>query len=168
MGHRVAVLHDGRLQQCGPPRELYNRPANLFVAGFIGSPAMNLCRARVNGHGAAELCGVTVELQREIASAAAAGGLREVVLGLRPESLEISGSEGMNGSGGIPAEVEVVEELGADAYAFCVARPGGGETKLIARTDWRRPPAQGATVVLRPRPGEAHAFNPETGERLGA
>jgi multiple sugar transport system ATP-binding protein len=168
MGHRVAVLHDGRLQQCGPPRELYNRPANLFVAGFIGSPAMNLCRARVNGEGAAELCGVTVELQREIASAVAAGGLREIVLGLRPESLEITASEGMNGSGGIPAEVEVVEELGADAYAFCVARPAGSETRLIARTDWRRPPAQGANVVLRPRPGEAHAFNPETGERLGA
>ena len=167
MGHRVAVLHDGRLQQCGPPRELYNRPANLFVAGFIGSPAMNLCNARVNGDGAADLCGVTVELQREIASAAAARGLHEVVLGLRPESLEISGSEGMNGAGGIAAEVEVVEELGADAYAFCVARLDGVEAKLIARTDWRRPPEPGAKVVLRPRPGEAHAFDPESGERLG-
>jgi multiple sugar transport system ATP-binding protein len=73
----------------------------------------------------------------------------------------------MNGAGGISAEVEVVEELGADAYAFCVARPGGVDTKLIARTDWRRPPAQGAKVVLRPRSGEAHAFDPETGERLG-
>jgi multiple sugar transport system ATP-binding protein len=163
MGHRVAVLHDGQLQQCGAPRELYNRPANLFVAGFIGSPAMNLFPARVRGEGTADVCGVEVDLPREMASAIGARGLHDVMLGLRPESLEINGS-----SDGIRAEVEVVEELGADAYAFCVARPGGTETKLIARTDWRRPPEPGAVVALRPRPGEAHAFDPETGERLGA
>ena len=64
MGHRVAVLRDGRLQQCGPPRELYNRPANVFVAGFIGSPAMNLCPAHLNGDGVADLCGVNVSSSR--------------------------------------------------------------------------------------------------------
>ncbi|HEY6397448.1 MAG TPA: ABC transporter ATP-binding protein [Solirubrobacteraceae bacterium] len=161
MGERVAVLRDGRLQQCGPPRELYNRPANVFVAGFIGTPAMNLCPARLNGDGVAELCGTEVELSRETASAAQALGLREVVVGLRPESLEINGAEG------IQAEVEVVEELGADAYAFCVAELAGSETKLIARTDWRQPPQRGERVALLPRAGEAHAFDPETGERLG-
>jgi multiple sugar transport system ATP-binding protein len=162
MGERVAVLRDGRLQQCGPPRELYNRPANVFVAGFIGSPAMNLCPARLNGDGVAELSGIQLELSPEIASAARARGLREVVVGLRPESLEINGSEG------IRAEVEVVEELGADAYAFCVARMDNTETKLIARTDWRRPPERGEMVALLPRSGEAHVFDPETGERLGS
>jgi multiple sugar transport system ATP-binding protein len=162
MGHRVAVLRDGRLQQCGSPRELYNRPVNVFVAGFIGSPAMNLCPARMNGEGVAELSGVKVELPRETVSAVRQRGLREVVLGLRPESLEINPSEG------IRARVEVVEELGADAFAFCVARLDDAETKLIARTDWRRPPDRGEGVALLPRVGEAHVFDPVTGERLGA
>jgi multiple sugar transport system ATP-binding protein len=161
MGQRVAVLRDGRLQQCGPPRELYGSPANVFVAGFIGSPAMNLCPARLNGEGVAELLGISVPLPRDAAAAAAARGLRDVVIGLRPESLEINGSEG------IPAEVEVVEELGADAYAFCVAREAGSETKLIARTDYRRPPDRGTGVALMPRAGEAHVFDGATGERLG-
>jgi multiple sugar transport system ATP-binding protein len=161
MGQRVAVLRDGHLQQCGSPRELYSRPVNLFVAGFIGSPAMNLLPAQMNGHGVADVCGVTLELPREIVSAAAARGLREVVVGLRPESFELAESEG------IRAEVEVVEELGADAYAFCVARSDGAETKLIARADWRHPPDRGARVSLLPRHGEAHVFDPGTGERLG-
>jgi multiple sugar transport system ATP-binding protein len=162
MGHRVAVLRDGRLQQVGAPRELYERPANVFVAGFIGSPAMNLCRARLNSDGAAELDGVKVELLHDTAVEAGARGLHEVILGVRPESLEL------NGSAGIRAEVEVVEELGADAYAFCVARLDGEETKLIARADSRRPPAQGEQVALTPRATEVHVFDPGTGERLGA
>lgn len=161
MGQRVAVLRDGRLQQCGAPRELYNRPANVFVAGFIGSPAMNLLPAQLNGDGVAWLCGVDIALPREAVKLAAERSLREVVVGLRPESLEINGSEG------IQAEVEVVEELGADAYAFCNARVRGGESKLIARTDWRRPPEPGTRVALRPRSGEAHVFDPQSGERLG-
>jgi multiple sugar transport system ATP-binding protein len=163
MGHRVAVLRDGRLQQCGEPRELYNRPANMFVAGFIGSPAMNLIRARLRPDGIASVGTLEVELPRETADAAAARGLQEVMVGLRPESLELAGSEG------IAAEVEVVEELGADAYAFCAAHlgDGNGDTKLIARTDWRAPPAQGARVGLLPRCTEAHVFDPDSGERLG-
>jgi multiple sugar transport system ATP-binding protein len=160
MGQRVAVLRDGRLQQCGPPRELYSRPANLFVAGFIGSPSMNLVSARLDSDGCAQLDGVKVQLPRRTVSAAGERGLRKVVLGLRPESLELSESDG------IRARVEVVEELGADAYAFCVTRCDGVETKLIARTDWRQPPDRGTAVGLLPRQGEAHVFDPETGERL--
>ncbi|HLY50071.1 MAG TPA: TOBE domain-containing protein, partial [Solirubrobacteraceae bacterium] len=70
-------------------------------------------------------------------------------------------------SEGLPARVEVVEELGADAYAFCVATLGEAETKLIARTDPRRAPARGEQVMLAPRAGEAHVFDPASGERLG-
>jgi multiple sugar transport system ATP-binding protein len=162
MGHRVAVLRDGRLQQCGPPRELYNRPANVFVAGFIGSPAMNLCQARLNGDGVADLSGVGVPLPREAVAEARTRGLQEVVIGLRPESLEVNSSEGIH------AEVEVVEELGADAFAFCVSQLGDAETRLIARTDWRHPPVPGERVALAPRAGEAHVFDPVSGERLGA
>jgi multiple sugar transport system ATP-binding protein len=161
MGQRVAVLSEGRLQQCGPPHELYNRPANLFVAGFIGSPAMNLIPAPLNADGCALMDGVAIALPRETASLAAGRGVREVVLGLRPESIELGDSEGL------PARVEVVEELGADAYAFCVATLGQVETKLIARTDPRRAPARGEQVTLAPRVGEAHVFDPTSGERLG-
>jgi multiple sugar transport system ATP-binding protein len=163
MGQRVAVLRDGRLQQCGPPRELYNRPTNLFVAGFIGSPAMNLVPARLDANGCARLDGIQVALSREAASQARARGLDEIVVGLRPESLELHGSEG------IVAEVEVVEELGADAYAFCQSRAAAdGETKLIARVDSRRPPERGERITLLPRSGEAHVFDPASGERLGS
>jgi len=153
MGHRVAVLRDGRLQQCDTPRRLYDHPANVFVAGFIGSPAMNLCTLPVV-EGRAELGG------RELALPAGVNGTREVVVGLRPESLELAAE-------GLPGRVEVVEELGADAYAFCVADLPGGETRLVARADARHPPATGERVGLRPRFDEAHLFDPVSGARLG-
>src|SRR4051794_36100141 len=158
MGHRVAVLDRGRLQQCGPPRELYERPTNTFVAGFIGTPAMNLVKAKLTDDGAL-LDGVAVDLPPDVASAARARGLTDVTLGLRPEALALAGS-------GIAARVEVVEELGADAFAFCVAQLSGGEQTLVARADAHRPPARGEHVALRPLPGAAHAFHPESGERL--
>jgi multiple sugar transport system ATP-binding protein len=150
LGHRVAVMHEGRLQQLGPPRELYDLPANTFVAGFIGSPSMNLCTLPVE-NGSVSLGGTRVEV--------GANGGGKLVLGFRPESIELA-------SEGVPAEVEVVEEIGADAYVFCVAELPDGETKLVARTDWRRAPARGARVVLRPKAEEAHIFDPVTGERL--
>src|SRR5204863_3006574 len=90
MGHRVAVLNRGRLQQCGPPRKLYNRPVNTFVAGFIGTPSMNLVKAPLGPDGVAELDGVTVELPADAADGARARGLGQVTLGLRPEALEIA------------------------------------------------------------------------------
>jgi multiple sugar transport system ATP-binding protein len=137
LGHRVAVLNDGELQQVGPPRELYERPANLFVAGFIGSPAMNLVPAHLlNGR---------------------SGG----ILGFRPEHVDVNGQ-----GDGIPARVEVVEDIGADAYVFCSADLGGEQTRLVARTEVRDAPKQGERVTLRPRAEEAHLFDPESGERL--
>jgi multiple sugar transport system ATP-binding protein len=153
MGHRVAVLRDGRLQQCDTPRALYDRPANVFVAGFIGSPAMSLCTVPVDAGGGVELGGAPV------ASASALAGRDRVVVGLRPESLELAGD-------GLPARVQVVEELGADAYAFCVGEVAGEETRLVARADARRPPAIGERVSLRVRAGEAHLFDATSGERL--
>jgi multiple sugar transport system ATP-binding protein len=151
LGHRVAVMHEGRLQQLGPPRELYDRPVNTFVAGFIGSPTMNLCTLPV-ANGSVSLGGANVEV-------AAANGGGQLVLGFRPESLELT-------SDGFPAEVEVVEEIGADAYVFCVAELGGEPVKFVARTDCRLAPERGARVSLKPKSEEAHVFDPETGERL--
>jgi multiple sugar transport system ATP-binding protein len=157
LGHRVAVLKDGRLQQCAAPRVLYEQPANTFVAGFIGSPAMNLCEIPLGSNGAVSFGGESVELP----PAAAGAGWQRVVLGLRPESLELAGE-------GLPANVEVVEEIGADSYVFCAADVAGAPMKLVARCETRRAPERGARIHLRPRPQEAHVFDPETGERISA
>jgi multiple sugar transport system ATP-binding protein len=152
LGHRVAALKDGFLQQCDTPRAMYDRPVNTFVAGFIGSPAMNLCEVPVE-NGAISFGAVSVPVPR------AANGHAGVVLGLRPEALELVPD-------GLPAEVEIVEEFGADAFAFCVADVCGRRTKLVARVDARRAPSRGDRVSLRPNPAEAHCFDPESGVRL--
>ena len=155
LGHRVAVLKDGRLQQCDAPRTLYERPANTFVAGFIGSPAMNLCELTLGANGSAPFGGESVALPASVAGA----GWGRIVLGLRPESLELAAE-------GLPARVAVVEEIGADSYVFCVADVAGEEVKFVARCETRHSPERDARVHLRPRADQAHVFNPETGERL--
>jgi multiple sugar transport system ATP-binding protein len=149
LGHRVAVLKDGLLQQCAPPRELYDQPVNTFVAGFIGSPAMNLCTVPC-ANGTVPFAGEQVRV---------GNGRSSVVLGFRPESLELA-------SDGLPARVEVVEEFGADAYVFCTAEVAGEDTRLVARVEARRRPERGEQVTLRARPDEAHVFDPESGDRL--
>ena len=156
LGHRVAVLHEGELQQVGPPRELYERPTNVFVAGFIGSPSMNLCTLPLGSNGKVSLGGVDVAMP----AGASANGTGELVLGVRPESLEVAAD-------GIPARVDVVEDVGADAFVFCTAEIAGASMRLVARTEARRAPQQGENVTLRPRSDEAHLFDPDTGERLG-
>jgi multiple sugar transport system ATP-binding protein len=147
LGDRVAVLGDGQLQQCDTPRELYAHPANTFVAGFIGSPSMNLCTVAC-ANGSVQLGGVDVPVP-----AGDHGG--EVVVGLRPESIELA-------SDGIQAEVEVVEEIGADSYVFAAADIG----RLVARCETKYAPERGDRVSLRPKAGEAHLFDPATGLRL--
>jgi len=154
LGHRVAVLHEGHLQQVGPPRQLYERPANVFVAGFIGSPAMNLCTVPLS-NGTASFGGVDVPLPAGVAG----NGRSTLVIGVRPESLEVA-------EDGIPAKVDVVEDVGADAFVFCSAELAGEMTKLVARTEVRKAPKQGERVTLRPRPDEAHLFDSASGERL--
>ena len=161
MGDRVAVLRDGRLQQAGTPRELYDQPVNAFVAGFIGSPAMNLRMVSVD-NGTARISGTTVPLPREISSAAAEQGIDKVLLGVRPESLDVAGSDD-----GFPVTVSVIEELGADAYLF--GQLDGEDDEVVARVDGRDHPRAGEKVHLRIRDGaEVHAFHPKTGERLAA
>jgi multiple sugar transport system ATP-binding protein len=159
LGSRVAVLRDGKLQQCAPPRELYERPVNSFVAGFIGSPAMSLVEVPLGTNGSIDLAGVAIPLPGECASAAAARGLARLLVGLRPEALRLSGE-------GIAARVEAVEVLGADAYVFCAAEIGGGETRVTARVDARDAPARGDAVRLTPQGRDAHLFDPASGERL--
>jgi multiple sugar transport system ATP-binding protein len=160
LGHRVAVLKDGLLQQCEAPRELYERPANTFVAGFIGSPSMNLLTVPLGSNGAVSIGGVAVTLPEAVRSACAAGGWSELVIGVRPESLELAAD-------GIAAEVQVVEEVGADAFLFCSTELGGVDTRLVARVTAKRAPARGERVTLRPVADEAHLFDPVSGSRLG-
>jgi multiple sugar transport system ATP-binding protein len=149
LGHRVAVLHEGELQQCDTPRELYERPANTFVAGFIGSPGMNLLTLPVED-GSVQVGGVGMPVS---------AGRETIVVGLRPESLDLAPD-------GLPAEVEIVEEIGADAFVYCRTQVAGGETRLVARTETKRAPGRGERVALRPRAGEAHLFDESTGVRL--
>jgi multiple sugar transport system ATP-binding protein len=150
LGHRVAVLKDARLQQCATPRELFDRPVNTFVAGFIGSPSMNLCTLPVS-EGKIAFGSVTLD---------AVNGRDEVVVGVRPEALEIAAD-------GLDATVDAVEELGIDAFVFCTADLPGGPARQVARVDARRAPPRGERVRVRPSPEhELHLFSAETGERL--
>jgi multiple sugar transport system ATP-binding protein len=158
MGHRVAVLREGRLQQCATPRQLYDNPVNQFVAGFIGSPAMNLQTVPLTD-GGAQLGGTTLPLPAATRAAARQAGLGELVLGIRPEHLHLA-----DGSGELRGEVLLVEELGADALLH--VRLAGGGDPVVARTEGRKPPAQGQPVTFHVQPDDVFAFHPETGNRL--
>jgi multiple sugar transport system ATP-binding protein len=159
MGHRVAVLNQGRLQQCATPRELYDNPVNQFVAGFIGSPAMNLLTVPLSD-GGARVAGTTLPLPAPVRAAAGEAGLRELVIGIRPEHLHLVDGSGEQLSG----EVLLVEELGADALLHVRLAEDG--SSVVARAEGRRPPAPGEQVTLRVQPDEVFAFNPQTGGRL--
>ena len=165
MGDRVAVLRDGLLQQVDTPRNLYDRPDNVFVAGFIGSPAMNLVDVSLDGDGLS-IAGQSIPLTRGVRAALAEEGASTATLGFRPESVEL-----VPAGEGFPFEVAVVEELGSDAFAY--GNLGTAEEhdvlrdKLITvRVDPRRPPAKGDIVHLQIRKGEEHVFSTATGRRL--
>src|SRR5229473_819342 len=119
LGQRVAVMRDGRLQQLDTPQVLYRKPVNLFVAAFIGSPAMNLVEARLDDD-AVEFGGFRLPLDREIRPTARRDGT--VILGIRPEDFDTTDST--NGRPSIDVEVIVVEDLGADTHViFAVDAP---------------------------------------------
>jgi multiple sugar transport system ATP-binding protein len=163
MGDRVAVLKEGVLQQVDTPRNLYARPRNEFVAGFIGSPAMNLVPVPL-AEGGAVLAGHAVQLPRTALAALAEEGSRTATLGFRPEAVEFVGA-----GQGFPVEVQVVEELGSDAYAYGRLQTDAEDVAgklLILRADPRRPPAKGEVVHVAIRAGEAHVFSSVTGLRV--
>ncbi|MGH3299798.1 MAG: ABC transporter ATP-binding protein [Trebonia sp.] len=177
MGHRVAVLSGGHLQQCASPRELYDNPVNQFVAGFIGSPSMNLLSAPL-AEGGATLAGAVIPLSPGIRAAAGRGKLTELVIGIRPEHLHLvdsaaaapaagadrpASSPGSAGSV-LNGEVLLVEELGADALLHVRLADDGGA--VVARTEGRKSPAPGQRVGFRVQPDDVFAFHPLTGARL--
>ncbi|MGD0705515.1 MAG: ABC transporter ATP-binding protein [Trebonia sp.] len=180
MGHRVAVLSNGKLLQCASPRELYDNPVNQFVAGFIGSPAMNLLTAPLT-EGGARLAGTVIPLSAAVRTAAARDRLTELVVGIRPEHLHLvaaaasadGGAAGASVTGSaandreLAGEILLVEELGADALMHVrLTGEAGSDGTVVARTEGRKSPALGQQVLFRVQPDDVFAFNPETGARL--
>jgi multiple sugar transport system ATP-binding protein len=169
MGHRVAVLSNGKLQQCASPRDLYDNPVNQFVAGFIGSPAMNLQTASLTD-GGAQLAGAVIPLAPEIRTAAARDKLSELVIGIRPEHMHLADGqagpalEPAAGTAVLPGEVLLVEELGADALLHVRLAENGGT--VVARAEGRRSPAPGSRVTFRVQSADVFAFHPASGARL--
>ena len=158
MGDRVAVLKDGLLQQVDTPRNLYDKPANAFVAGFIGSPAMNLLKAPVSG-GKAHMGDLDIDVP------ASAGD--SVIVGIRPEGWAPA-------SKGFHVLVEVVEELGSDAFVygkpadtnvqFANATDEGAQ--VIVRWDPKNPPKAGETITVSNVANAVHLFDATTGARI--
>jgi len=162
MGHRVAVLLDGVLQQVDTPRELYDRPANVFVAGFMGSPAMNIKKVRLTDNGA-QFADMLLPLTREqVAAAQADGGDGTVSVGFRPEDTDLVGPN----DGGMPVTVDLVEELGSDAYVHGTVAMEGEDERFVIRADPRNTPQLTEVVYVKPRPNSHHAFNTATGKRI--
>jgi multiple sugar transport system ATP-binding protein len=158
MGDQIVVMKDGRIEQTGSPLELYDHPANLFVAGFIGSPAMNFLPATLRRHGAT----VSIELTDGTQLAAPAGSEgtdgQAIIFGTRPEHLSLVSE------GGISTEVAVVEPTGADTFVSC--RHSGGEFAVVFRERHAFKP--GSVIRLQPDLSRAHVFDAGSGRRLMA
>ncbi|MDE0051879.1 MAG: ABC transporter ATP-binding protein [Rhodospirillales bacterium] len=152
LADRVVVLRDGRIEQVGDPDTLYERPANEFVAGFIGSPAMNFLPGTAAGGS------VRIGEAEIAAGAGAASGA--VTVGIRPEDLL---PDGAAGTGAIQARVTLVEPMGADTLIFCTTDE---EREITVRLPRYTAVREGETLSLAPRAGAVHLFEPETGQRL--
>jgi multiple sugar transport system ATP-binding protein len=153
MADKIVVMNAGRVEQIGSPLELYDNPANQFVAGFIGSPAMNFLTGRLarNGAGFAVAVGGGVHLPMPVRAEIPVG--REVVVGVRPEHFAVADD-------GVPAEVVVVEPTGADTQIFC--KLAGIDVTAVVRERHTFQP--GAAVRLKPQ--LTFIFDPASGARL--
>ena len=157
MGDRVAVMKDGVLQQVDTPRALYERPANVFVAGFIGSPAMNLLELKIVAGGVQFGTG-SIKVDAAVLGKTKA---KTVTVGLRPEDLVLTTK-----GNGISVEIQVIEELGADAFLYGNTTIEGKKIDIIARVDAKNHPMAGETVNLIPQGGITHLFDVNSGLRL--
>jgi len=156
MADKIVVMHDGRVEQIGAPLDLYDRPDNVFVAGFIGSPAMNFVRGSVRLNGGAEFLGQT-GVRLPLAAAPAGSDGRPVIYGVRPEHFVLADD-------GAEAEIHVVEPTGSELQV--VAKLGGQEITAVFRERHQFKPGQ--TIRLRPDARLVHLFDEATGERLNA
>jgi multiple sugar transport system ATP-binding protein len=157
MGDRVAVMKLGILQQVDTPLNLYDKPANLFVAGFIGSPQMNLIEGRAE-NGDAKIGEYTVPVD----PAASKKMQGNITVGVRPEAWRLVSAE----EGGLPVKVTVVEELGADGYVYGTSGVEGTPHDIIVRISGRQSVRKGETIHVTTDPNEVHVFDTDSGERL--
>jgi multiple sugar transport system ATP-binding protein len=171
MGDRIAVLKDGLLQQVGTPRDMYDTPANVFVAGFIGSPAMNIGTFPL-AEGVAKVGTAGIQVPRDAISKLASDDNNTIVIGFRPEALDVVPAGTPDA---IPVAVNIVEELGSDAFVYgslvgeagaAEVRSGAGDSQVIVRVDPRQVPGKGETIHVRIRTGEQHLFHAGSGERI--
>jgi multiple sugar transport system ATP-binding protein len=155
MGDRVAVMKAGILQQVDTPLALYDRPKNLFVAGFIGSPQMNLIRGKASG-GEVQLGSYSLPVDLS-------GARGDVTVGVRPEAWRLVSKE----EGGLPVSVTVVEELGADGFVYGSCDVEGAPHDLTIRISAARDTVhKGDTLYVTTDPHNVHVFDSETGERI--
>jgi multiple sugar transport system ATP-binding protein len=155
MADKIVVMHDGQIEQIGAPLELYDRPGNRFVAGFIGSPAMNFLNGTLSLSGGAAFVGEGgVRLPLPAAPAARDG--QPVTLGLRPEHLTL-------GEGGLTAEIVVIEPTGPEVQVN--ARLTSGE-EIVAMFRERHAFKPGDKIGLKPLGNQVHLFDGESGKRL--
>ena len=163
MGHRIAILNRGILQQVDVPQEVYDRPANLFVARFIGTPPMNTIEGRLTGRGdqlVFEAPGVNVTLPADVAQAARRAELPGVVLGVRPEDLRL------DPAGSLSAKVILIESLGHERHV--VARLDDGQTLIVRQPGDETPPRDGEVVTLAPTAQSLHLFDAATEQRVSS
>jgi multiple sugar transport system ATP-binding protein len=161
MGHRIAIMRDGELQQVGPPQEVYDRPANVFVARFIGTPPMNVIQAAVVNDGDSvklEVAGGTVVLPPDLATRIRSLGTELIQLGVRAEALELCEVDG------VPATVSVVESLGHDRLIVC--RMEDDQVVTLRQRSEVAYPEVGAEVRFSAAPESVHCFDALTGDRL--
>jgi multiple sugar transport system ATP-binding protein len=151
MADQIVVMHDGRVEQIGSPLELYDRPANRFVAGFIGSPAMNFIDGRQQDGALVAANGARLP----IAGAQAANDGRTMVYGIRPEHLDLADD-------GFEAEVVVIEPTGSETQLFARL----GEQEIVAIFRERHEFAPGQKIRLKPRAPVAHLFDASSGQRI--
>src|SRR5438552_5459071 len=156
MGDRIAVMNLGVLQQIGSPPELYDNPVNVFVAAFIGSPAMNFATAKAD-EGALKLGSTTLELTGRAAKAAAENRGRDLLIGFRPEDLELNGGGGSHAVQ-IPAQIDVVEYLGHEELIH--AQSEGHE--IVALVPSEKKVQAGENVAFSISVEKLHVFDPET------
>ena len=157
MGDRVAVMKDGYLQQVDTPLALYDQPVNLFVAGFIGSPQMNLIQAKAD-NGQAKIGDYLVPVDPTAAKTMQGN----ITVGVRPEAWRVVG----NSEDGMPVQVTVVEDLGADAFVYGTCGVEGTPSNIIIRVSGRNHPMKGDTMYVTTDPTNVHVFDTESGDRL--